>query len=146
MSHSMIEWCSSTTYGENTVNILERVLAASLAHYNLTRDAGSSGHVAVQPHDALADRQPHHFVDIGCGRGKMVAAACVLPGIRRHFTKCVGVEILPQRVDAAVAFLEVPLAGCPARLLLASTLGACMRSQLAIQPHMSRVHHDSVLS
>jgi hypothetical protein len=36
----------------------------------------------------------------------MVAAACSLPHISAHFSKCLGVEVLPQRLRAASLFLE----------------------------------------
>ena len=85
--------------GENPIAVLEAILTASLARYNRYNQTSAR-------HTASAPPPPGPFVDIGCGRGKFVASACLLPGFSAAFSECKGIEIMPERVKQASQFLK----------------------------------------
>ena len=88
----LFDFVGSTLYGEHSTRNLELILATALADYS-----------AELGHSARAEGAeiPGYFVDLGCGRGKMVAAACALPAFSELFSKCFGYEIVSHRVQVA---------------------------------------------
>ena len=88
----LFDFVGSTLYGEHSTRNLEMILATALADYS-----------AELRHSARVEaaEAPGYFVDLGCGRGKMVAAACALPAFSELFSKCYGYEIVSHRVQVA---------------------------------------------
>ena len=102
---AFVDWASSTTYGESSTHVLQMVLDAALDTYNSSFPARGLARAGT-------------FVDIGCGRGKMLAFACLLPSTRQVLSSCVGVEVLQERVDAAAAYLSALQVQHPSKLAL----------------------------
>jgi len=111
--------CETISYDDHWLNLLKTAVDFSAEKLvQLNKDRPSRKGYATHPHPTRGNRSTYvepsssslHprgvFVDLGCGRGKMVAAACSLPHISAHFSKCLGVEVLPQRLRAASLFLE----------------------------------------
>jgi SAM-dependent methyltransferase len=80
-------------YGENSVDALREILDYSTNRLELRGD----------------------FVDIGCGRGKMLTVACAFYDDR--FGRCRGVDIIDERIDQAHALIEQTLLQAPAQWL-----------------------------
>jgi SAM-dependent methyltransferase len=85
----LLDFC----YGENSVDALREILDYSTNRLELRGD----------------------FVDIGCGRGKMLTVACAFYDDR--FGRCRGVDIIDERIDQAHALIEQTLLQAPAQWL-----------------------------
>jgi hypothetical protein len=81
-------------------SLLQRILEMGYGE-NPTTSIRNIVYGALDGHDAF---EHHEFLDLGCGRGKVLAVACTQldrSGDRFSFERCHGVEYVEKRFDSA---------------------------------------------